>query len=146
MARDNRIPVDISFHILALHPLGRDYRQDPLGFSDLLVYNTSEIASSALSKNRNKNKRHGGLMSPLLARQKLQQIIKTKQDVLKGSELRRLRKNSEFAREMLMLPLSIKHPDTPMSSGGRGGGRKKSSIITDASANAEKRYVYGPER
>ena len=79
LARDKRIPIDISFHVLALHPLGRDYRQDPLGFTDQLVYNTSE-ATKVTSRNRNKNKKiatTSGSISPLLARQKLQEIIKS---------------------------------------------------------------------
>ena len=156
LARDNKIPVDISFHMLALHPFGRDYRQDPLGFRDQLVYNTSTdttttaTTSSAIINRMSKsntNKKRSGLISPLLARQKLQQIIKSNKDLLKDSELRKLKKNSEFAREMLMLPLSIKHPDVPMTSSnkGGGGGRKRFSLA-NLLKSSETRFMYGPER
>jgi hypothetical protein len=151
LARDKRIPIDISFHVLALHPLGRDYRQDPLGFTDQLVYNTSE-ATMVTSRKRNKNKKiatSSGSISPLLARQKLQEIIKSNKNdklgVLKDHEIKMMKKNSEFAREMLMLPLSIKHPDTPMTSPSRGGGKKRyslSNLLTSSST----RVMYGPER
>jgi len=102
------------------------------------------------SRNRNINKKiqvggGGGSISPLQARQKLQKIIKSNKDFMKDNEFEIMKKNSEFAREMLMLPLSLKHPDTPMTSTSKGIGRKRFSV-SNLLTSSSTRFMYGPER
>lgn len=97
-----RKPVAISFHTFLHHPLGRDYRQDIIAddtrSTDKMLFNPN-VTLRAISNT---------LVSAPVAR-----------SVLKSTEIRgsRVRSRSEFAREMLMLPLSIKNPEVPFALG-----------------------------
>ena len=63
--------------------------------------------------------------------------------VVKGDAKRK----SEFAREMLMFPLSVKNPEVPMqSSGGRRRRRKTANSDSPVPKRDETRDITGPER
>lgn len=83
-----RRPIEVSVYHFLLHPLGRDHRQDPLGCldSDVIEYNPQLASCPDVT------------VSPSLAR-----------------HLATTPAAREFAREMLMLPLSIKNPSIPMT-------------------------------
>jgi hypothetical protein len=124
----NRKPIDVSFHYFINHPFGKDYRQVVHGMSprDLFKYDEG-LANS-----------DGVTVSPVVARQAL--VSKHDNDVsLSASAKRRVAKDSEFAREMLMFPLSIKNPDVPLMGGRR---QKKSGPPTKDLTRDET----GPER
>lgn len=124
-----RKPIDISLHYFANHPLGKDYRQDALSLSakDQLVYD----AGVAKAKTR--------MASPSHARAKLKQ--KEKSGSLSLLESGRVKADSEFAREMLMFPLSIKNPDVPLSAG-----RSKKASSVDAARKQAVETELGPDR
>ena len=88
-------------HLIIL--LGRDYRQNPLaaGNSDdePIFYNDNELSNSQL-------------VSPSLARAVLESPKGKKASTESSGWFKSSlgRKESEFAREMLMFPLSIKNP------------------------------------
>jgi hypothetical protein len=112
-----RKPIDISLHYFLNHPLGRDYRQDPLGFNekDKIIFEKSLIDSKDVSV-------HPNLARPILLEQS--KVDSFAQKYGRGN----LKSDSEFAREMLMFPLSIKNPAVPLMSGRsrrRGGPPKK---------------------
>ena len=124
----NRKPIDVSFHYFINHPFGKDYRQVVHGMSprDLFKYDEG-LANS-----------DGVTVSPVVARQAL--VSKHDNDAsLSASAKRRVAKDSEFAREMLMFPLSIKNPDVPLMGGRR---QKKSGPPTKDLTRDET----GPER
>ena len=108
----SRRPIEFSMYHFLLHPLGRDHRQDPLGMkkSDKLIYNPSLEKYSDLS------------VDPLTARN----IADTPS-------------KKEFAREMLMFPLSIKNPSVPISS-------KRNKKRSSPPQKDTKRAETGPER
>jgi len=123
-----RKPVDISVHYFMNHPLGRDYRQDPLGFNekDKIIFEKSLVDSKEVSV-------HPNLARPILVEQA--NVNSFAQKYGRGN----LKSDSEFAREMLMFPLSIKNPAVPLMSGRsrrRGGPPKKDP----------NRESFGPER
>jgi hypothetical protein len=98
-----RKPIAMSFHTFLHHPLGRDYRQDVVAddtrSTDKILYNPN-VTLRAISNT---------LVSAPVARA-----------VLKSTESNRgsrIRARSEFAREMLMFPLSVKNPDVPFALG-----------------------------
>ena len=99
------------------HPLGRDYRQDPLGFNekDKIIYEKSLIDSKDVSV-------HPSIARPILVEQsKVDSFVKK-------YGRNKIKSDSEFAREMVMFPLSIKNPSVPLMSGRsrrRGGPPKK---------------------
>lgn len=107
-----RRPIEVSFFHFLLHPFGRDHRQDPLGMlqSDKLSYMPSLTQYPEVA------------VSPSTAR------------FLANSAA-----DKEFAREMLMLPLSIKNPSVPMSS-------KRSRKRSAPPQKDHNRALNGPER
>jgi len=123
-----RKPIDVSVHYFMNHPLGRDYRQDPLGFNekDKIIFENSLVDSKDVSV-------HPDLARPILVEQsKVDSYVKT-------YGRNKIKSDSEFAREMLMFPLSIKNPSVPLMSGRsrrRGGPPKKDT----------NRESLGPER
>lgn len=123
-----RKPIDISMHYFLNHPFGRDYRQDPLGFNekDKIVFEKSLVDSKDV------------LVHPDLARPTLVEQAKVDSFAQKYGR-RNLQSDSEFAREMLMFPLSIKNPSVPLMSGRsrRRGGPPKKDATRESS---------GPER
>ena len=139
-----RKPVDVSFHYLATHPFGRDYRQDALlnsgaagrGNGDKVVYD-EQLAALADSEG-------DGSVGALKARSMLRQKAK-RLEAAGGAcalfEARRVKRDSEFAREMLMLPLSIKNPSVPLMA---GRAKKRSSVA--AAKLDPNRVLLGPER
>lgn len=90
-----RPPLELSFHVFLSHPTGRDYRQDVItGLAgDEPVYDSNIAKSGDI------------LVKPSLARGILKQQLEENSHY--GSLTKR---DSEFAREMLMFPLSIKNP------------------------------------
>lgn len=124
-----RKPVDVSIHYFANHPLGKDYRQDALTLSDKDVV----MYDAGVAKARTPS------IHPSLARAKLKR--KEKSNSFSMLESRRIKGDSEFAREMLMFPLSIKNPDVPLSA----GRAKKPSSIEAARKRAEGLHL-GPHR
>jgi len=125
-----RQPIDVSFHYLATHPFGRDYRQDALTVvpgRDRVLYDEDLAAEGEVS------------VSALKARALLKQKATTESHSL--FESRRIDRDAEFAREMLMLPLSIKNPAVPLMA---GRSKKRSSV---AAAKVDpNRITLGPER
>lgn len=123
-----RKPVSVSVHCFAGHPLGRDYRQDPLGvWGDKPVFDEVLLAVGDRS------------VGALRARAALSQ--KERSESASFFEARRLARDGEFAREMLMLPLSIKNPEVALMA---GRGKKKSAAAT-ARIDPERPQT-GPER
>lgn len=122
--RDERKPVDISFHLFLNHPFGRDYRQDPIGLSP----RDKPFYEEDLSNIKDV------LVKPVLAREILKEELK------KSKRFGKLRsKDSEFAREMLMFPLSIKNPNVALM--GSRSRKRASPPKKDLSRASE-----GPER
>jgi hypothetical protein len=110
----SRKPVDISLHCFVNHPLGRDSRANPLlaGDRDVLMYD-EKLARSGIE-----------LSSP-------EQV----QAACAADDKR----GKEFAREMLMFPLSVKNPDVPLM-GGRSRRQKEPPQLD------HQRDKSGPER
>jgi len=109
-----RQPVDVSIHYFIAHPFGRDSRQDPLGFNgkDKFFFKPSPTNNKLPLSNPSKIlKRVSGLSSDL----------------------------KEFAREMLMFPLSVKNPNVRLM-GGRS--RDKAPPVPEN----KNREQNGPER
>lgn len=140
-----RKPIDISFHVLLNHPFNfRDYHQDPLLFNherdELIYFDVSSVGSTTTTTSKKGNDGSGGLLgqlapSALQARQRLQEQIAS------GSATSSLKKKSEFAREMLMFPLSVKPPSLPFSS--KPGTRRRGTARPRKDPNREET---GPER
>jgi len=126
-----RKPVDIQFNVFANHPFGRDYRADPLLVgekNDDEVFYDQGIADAKSAS-----------VPPSLARA----VLKRNEAAAGQSRLesRHNRRQSEFAREMLMFPLSIKNPEVPLAA----GKTKKPSSIEQARGDARMQSL-GPER
>jgi hypothetical protein len=123
-----RKPFDVSVHYFASHPLGKDYRQDALSLaeSDRVKFDEG-LAKTEINS-----------VNPSQARARLQDTIKS--GPLSIFQRIKAKRESSFAREMLMFPLSIKNPDVPLSA---GRAKKQSSIET---ARAERMNNLGPER
>jgi hypothetical protein len=150
-----RKPIDISFHTMLYHPLGRDYRQEPLGVAsmrDMPFFEDDSDRSRKIEEMAQKgtNGRVNALpavpeqstVSALAARQMLQRHIQ-QAPVVMGDAKRK----SEFAREMLMFPLSVKNPGVPMQSGGGGRRRRrKSANDSPVPTKDSSRDKTGPER
>ena len=109
-----RKPIDVSVHFFANHPLGKDYRQDSLtlGTRDSVEFDPKLAKSTSVTT-----------ISPSEARS----VLKRKADSasLGWMDRARTKEESEFAREMLMFPLSIKNPEVPLAT---GRAKKQSSI------------------
>lgn len=125
-----RKPIDVSVHFFANHPLGKDYRQDSLtlGNRDSLDYdpklaNVKSVVSISPSKARSALKK------------------KAESASLGWVEGAHVKEQSEFAREMLMFPLSVKNPEVPLAT---GRGKKQSSI--DSARQGEDDFELGPQR
>ena len=140
-----RNPINLSFHTILYHPLGRDHRQDVIGdnnrLSDKFIYNTT-LASL--------NNINNQLIHPSIARSVLKNHLKITQKSGLGQKIGQkigqflglrpnLSEKSEFSREMLMFPLSIKNPDIPLMLG-----RSKKKI--GPPKFDPKRYENGPEK
>lgn len=135
LPRPWRQPVHIALHSLLLHPLGRDHRQDPLCLDtsrDRMLFN-EDVAQTQPQV----------LVSPSAARAGL---VNQLHDPVSKSNVKQLRRRSEFAREMLMFPLSIKNPDTPIASGNRAArGSKRASLLLQTNSQSQREQT-GPER
>lgn len=137
LPRRNWPPLKIRFDTLLLHPLGRDYRQDPLCYRN-------ERDGRSLSNGFDRPimlsaDQEDTLVSPNLVRDLMTSVRK------KAKKEKTLppvfgEQNYEFAREMLMLPLSIKDP--------------KSAFVDPIKSDREcppprwdtRRHIWGPER
>lgn len=108
----DRKPIEISFHTFFTHPFGRDYRQEVISTrgEDFLF---DEVAA----------KEKDVTVSPAIARAILKRTADEASSgeniFFSNSDKRSLQKNAEFAREMLMFPLSIKNPGVPLMGSGR---------------------------
>ena len=122
--RRDRIPLEISFHTFFSHPLGRDYRQDVVTAFD----GDQPFYDPKLAKAKDI------LVKPTLARSILKEQLSNKKVFNNFT-----RTDSEFAREMLMFPLSIKNPAVPLLS---AKGRRKVSVPKKDVTRKET----GPER
>lgn len=173
--------VDLSVHAFVPHPLGlRDYKQDVLGDTarvgrdaimfDPLLASAGGASSSATSPSTATSGTGVGLVKPGLARRALQQEVSQIEESgggrsrsalapsrllgLAGSgRLQQCHEQSEFAREMLMFPLSIKNPAVAMAAGRRSGRRRKRSGPASRSVGGggapqkdSTRSSLGPER
>jgi hypothetical protein len=129
-----RRPIDVSMHYFLTHPLGRDYRQDPLTMlsGDKPVF-LGEGVGDAPSVS--------ALKARAMLSRKAQEGSSGAGVPLSFFEARRAQRDGEFAREMLMLPLSIKNPAVPLMA---GRGKKKSSVA--AAVRDPNRETLGPER
>ena len=137
-----RPQVALSVHALVAHPLGfRDYRQDPLRdhrrSADALLYDpqlaTAEIAGAGKDVAGSPGAaKESETVAPGLARRALVRQATELQaqssspawlqalGLGSGSRgLKQCRERGEWAREMLMFPLSVKNPEVPMAGGGR---------------------------
>jgi hypothetical protein len=122
-------PTEVSVHVLASHPLGRDHRQDPLGMrpTDKLQYSpkrklTPPAPAAGLRAelkcrvaDLDARSRTGSLPTRIAG-------ALHRAGIPFPSVLRREARRSEFAREMMMLPLSLKSPDLSAAGGGAGAG------------------------
>eukprot|EP01039_Chlorochromonas_danica_P007772 gene7772-8583_t len=116
LPRGVRKPVDISFHVFLHHPFGlRDHRQDVLALRSDDVFLFDEKLGAATEKVQ-------VIPRAVVARQKAKARVASLREGGGGgggrfaNPLRLLneKRRSEFAREMLMLPLSIKNPGVAM--------------------------------
>jgi hypothetical protein len=125
-----RRPIDVSFHVFVPHPFGRDYRADPLLYSDNdEVFFDEGIAKTATP-----------MVNPALARAVLQSPQGQEAMNGKGPGHKLKARDNEFAREMLMFPLSIKNPAVSLMAS-RGSKRKHGPPKKDPT-----RATLGPER
>ena len=133
LPRGDRKPIDISFHMFLAHPLGRDYRQDILSARDRDELVFDESLTPLTSKL---------FVHPVTARKELQKIIQDGSELKhKKGQIANLKRKSEFAREMLMFPLSVKNPDVAMNGNRRKRKGSKSILKKDPM-----REEFGPER
>jgi hypothetical protein len=124
LSRAERPPVELSIHTLAVHPFGRDSRQDPLATSarDEVVFDETLKSWQPRAQPLAPGVRHAGSLE-------------------RDPDDRQVsRSDREFAREMLMLPLSIKNPSVPLVSG-----RNRRRVGPPARSDAT-RAADGPER
>lgn len=153
-----RVPIELSLHLFLLHPLGKDHRQDPLLFEsskDNLIFN-EQLAQLQLSPATNV------LCNPVVARAALRQMqqkrVDTKSNIGKYGPVfsflqkifpTKLDQQSEFSREMLMFPLSLKSPSLPQNEGrgnkGRGGQSMGRTRQTASGLLQEQKEVVPPQ-
>jgi hypothetical protein len=133
-----RKPIEVSVHFLANHPFGRDYRQDPLSAGDSPdVPFFDEVGARARPE----------LVQPALARALLESPLGKNATHARGFSRRGSWRrtltpaDSEFAREMLMFPLSIKNPSVPLMAGRNAKKANSSPPQKDPT-----RATLGPER
>lgn len=122
--RRKRQPIALSIHALALHPFGRDHRQTPLTMlpGDDLVFDKDVAA------------RQKALLVPVTRARSI--LLKAVSDQTPLHQKFR-RSDAEFAREMLMFPLSVKDPSVPMM-GGRAARRRSAQEGTDSGLSPER--------
>ena len=107
-------PIALSMHLLQRMAGLRDYRQDPLGMQGDLPCAAAPIEPSPLVR-------------PSVARKKLLQRLQAQAAGagagagLTPSQAKSLSRQSEFSREMLMFPLSVKNPAVPMAARATAG-------------------------
>lgn len=128
-----RKPIDVSIHVFATHPFGKDYRQDAL-----TINNNDKIVYSKEAAYEEDNQE---LLSPSQYRKILLDMENNIPTEMSRSDRAKLKKKSEFAREMLMFPLSVKNPEVPLAA---GRAKKKSSV--EAAQVDPERIAFGPER
>lgn len=122
-----RKPVDISLHVFLSHPLGRDYRQDVLGAAavgdEVIPWTTKPTTVTATE----------------VRRATMAHLKGNPQEHWRAVSTREVARQSEFAREMLMLPLSVKSPFVRM-----GAGRPRKGPAPPK--RDKERLNFGPER
>ena len=132
----DRAPVSVSAHAFVLHPFGREYRQAPLGMTDGddLIYDDSAARDAS-----------DELVRPSTARRILVKSLSAASTDDQSKRLKKMfsAKDSEFAREMLMFPLSVKNPSGPLMSGRAGRRQARDRGLTRDDAARERE---GPER
>lgn len=112
----DRPPLEVSLHWFVPHPFGLDRRQDVLGSSDVMAYDQS------LSRRQHSDERHlkaSASLRPATGRVLSTATSDPRRFILSTIRDRKLRENKEFAREMLMLPLSMRTQWLSKSSEGR---------------------------
>lgn len=95
-----RPPLEVSLHWFVPHPLGLDRRQDVLGSTDVMTFDQSLSLHQLKEKSPVKaSTAHGG---------SVWSSTDPRRFILSSIRDRKLREINEFAREMLMLPLSMR--------------------------------------
>jgi hypothetical protein len=156
-----RMPTLFSIHALFSHPFGRgsrDYRQDPVlgpesGDVPIIVRDSAPAVTSTGSRATRRVAASPDLVSAWSAYQHIRSTDGQQPQSYMGKTFRniqnrletllnvdRLSHDDEFAREMMMLPLSIKNPDVAITSAA-GAGRKIPPKQDPAA-----RKLFGPER
>eukprot|EP01041_Mallomonas_annulata_P012865 gene12865-27132_t len=127
-----RRPIAVSMHMLAMHPFGRDHRQEPLS----LMEGDALLFDETVAKYQDDLLIHPRRARPLLVAQAL--------SVENGQKAKAKVKKTdmEFAREMLMFPLSLKDPAVPLM----GGRARRSRGIQQAMELERENALHGPER
>ena len=130
-----RRPIEVSMHAFVNHPFGRDYRQYPLAAGD----SPDEPFFDADGGRA----RAAALVHPSVARAVLESpAAKEAAKASAGGRGRTLTpRDSEFAREMLMFPMSIKNPAVPLMAG-----RSAKKANTAPPKKDPTRAALGPER
>ena len=129
LPRDDHIPVALSVHVLQGPELGlaRDYRQDPLGspkVGDQPVLSAAAVATSLEQPT----------VRPAAARKRLVSLLQAagaREKLLDGGSKAKLTRQSEFSREMLMFPLSVKNPSVAMAARARTGRQSRPRSVPD---------------
>lgn len=131
-------PVALSMHLLQRMTGLRDYRQDPLGMQGDLPCAAASLEPSPLVR-------------PSAARKRLLQRLQAQaagtgsgagSSGLTPSQAKLLSRQSEFSREMLMFPLSVKNPAVPMAARATAGRLTRPKTLPDP----DLRQRTGPER
>jgi hypothetical protein len=129
-----RKPIDLRFDVFVPHPLGRDYRQDPLAAGNSIdeAFFDEDLSRAPTP-----------IVHPSIVRSILESPEgKNATQYNKGWFRSSLgKKESEFAREMLMFPLSIKNPGVSLMASRQT--KRKASAPPKRDTTRE---LLGPER
>lgn len=124
---------EVSMHILMSHPFGRDLHADPLGLhtTDKFSITTDEkLLTNQISQLPTAKQLRYALKNKVIGLERVSQknifytkIIENlrKLNIILPLSIEKERKRSEFAREMMMLPISLKNPDVSLPGGVAAG-------------------------
>ena len=122
-------PIVLSMHLLQRVAGLRDYRQDPLGMLGDIPCAAAPVEPSPLVR-------------PSAARKKLLQRLQAAGSGPSQAKAKALSRQSEFSREMLMFPLSVKNPAVPLAARATAGRLTRPKTLPDP----DLRQRTGPER
>mmetsp|Transcript_203 Transcript_203/g.253 ORF Transcript_203/g.253 Transcript_203/m.253 type:complete len:617 (+) Transcript_203:103-1953(+) len=129
-----RKPIDLRFDVFVPHPLGRDYRQDPLAAGNSIDEaffdeGLTRVPTPII---------HPSIVRSILESPEGKEATKSNKGWFKSSLGK---KESDFAREMLMFPLSIKNPGVSLMASRQT--KRKASAPPKRDSTRE---LLGPER